>query len=151
MNDLDTLRPEVREAVGRMVVLCSAANKTGKWVRADCDVVIVAEMLRLAEYEQAAGKLAIEKAEFRQRAERAEAELDALKNLQSELAAQVVRAEYAEAELVALKARTAESPIGMVMGGAEGNQDNTDSYRVDVPIGWESSLADRRVRLVVED
>jgi hypothetical protein len=74
MADLDTLRPEVGKADSFLdSMACSADEEAAvKTIRA--------ELLRLAEYEQAAGRLAVEKAEFRQRAEQYEAELAALKS-----------------------------------------------------------------------
>ena len=131
-DDLGTLRPEVRGALERMIVLCSAANKTGKWMRADCDTVIIAELLRLA------------KAEF-----------ELMLALQDRLGVQdeyaVVakgwqeRAERAEAELAALKARIAEAPVAtLVISSAAG----------DLTLVWAENpddWASKRVRLVVEE
>ena len=97
-NELDNLRPEVREAV-------AAIDKgNGVFVNGDdCEGGIAwatarAELLRLAEYEQAAGRLAIEKAELRQCAEQCEAELAAMPDA-DEWHALRERAERAEAEL----------------------------------------------------
>ena len=112
MNDLDTLRPEVREALKRTDATVEMFDTLVTLNRDEYDA-IRAELLRLAGYEQAAGRLAIEKAEFRQRAEQYEAELASIPDA-DEWDALRERAEKAEADLASLKATIADAPCTLL-------------------------------------
>ncbi len=85
MNDLDTLRPEVREALDRLVYFLTGTHNHNDFY------TIRAELLRLAGIE----------AYFELHAPPTPAEWHAANE----------RAEKAEAELAALKARIAEAPV----------------------------------------
>lgn len=119
MGDLSILPEDVREALRICREWIPATDMDGK---PNAWHAIELELLRLARentnLRSAGTKTLAANVELR---ERAEAELDALKNLQYELSAQVVRAEKAEAELAALKTRIDEAPTCTLRAIVQGN------------------------------
>ena len=148
MNDLDTLRPEVREAAEEIdEILGSFGNEEWKAIRA--------ELLRLAMIETDA-LIALDCEHDWQveheRAEKAEAELAALKNENAQLRDVLAdrdmdreMAAHANRELAALKARIAG---GWLCGVSNDKcRENFDAAIYCLP----SRFRGKRVRLVVEE
>lgn len=110
-DQLDALPESVRSAFRDM----EKAFAWGMSVAPTTWHVLRDELMRMAPYEQAVCRLAIEKAEQRQRAEKAEARVRELERERWDVVATrnaaIKRAERAEAELAAIKKRIAEAPI----------------------------------------
>jgi chromosome segregation ATPase len=172
MTDLDTLRPEVREAINRTEMTVERFDTIVPVHRDDYDI-IRAELLRLTD-ENARLRERVSDTErfrdvhiraagiFRKRAEKAEAELlrlaDDCARLVDCINAQpptrrslIDRAERAEAELAALKARIAEAPTAQLIDQGRAVQQwyvrATDGSLLALP----PALSGKRVRLVVEE
>lgn len=170
MNDLDTLRPEVREAVNRTDVTVEMFDTLVTVNRDDYDIIRT-ELRRLAHVNS---HLLIAANEYQDRAERAEAELAAIKAEMDQLRADaetgkawrtdssleewfpITAAElkHVKTELAAIKARIAGSDAGIVTQTfSHLGSDGADTTTVEAypPKVFHHTAIGQRVRLVMEE